>query len=184
MLVVDRLYQVCRYPEAPKLDSYSARISWNPIRELSFQVSWGHLKSPEQLEPDKNEDRFTVSAIYTQPFGNDNIWSTMVAWGRKMMKPGDTLDGFILETAAIFQKKYTLFARAERVQENELLDLEPASIFTVNKLTVGGIYDFVRTDRAKFGIGGLMSFYGVPDGLKSVYGDPTSAMAFVRLKIE
>ena len=170
--------------EAPKLDSYSARISWNPIRELSFQVSWGHLKSPEQIEPDKNEDRFTVSAIYTQPFGKDNIWSTMVAWGRKMMKPGDTLDGFILETAAIFQKKYTVFARAERVQENELLDLEPAPIFTVNKLTVGGIYDFVRTDHAKFGIGGLVSFYGVPDGLKSVYGDPTSAMAFVRLKIE
>jgi hypothetical protein len=27
--------------EAPKLDSYSARISWNPIHELSFQVSWG-----------------------------------------------------------------------------------------------------------------------------------------------
>jgi hypothetical protein len=24
----------------------------------------------------------------------------------------------------------------------------------------------------------------VPDGLKPVYGDPTSAMAFVRLKIE
>jgi hypothetical protein len=170
--------------EAPKLDSYSGRISWNPIRELSFQVSWGHLKSPEQLEPDKNEDRFTVSAIYTQPFGNDNIWSTMIAWGRKMMKPGDTLDGFILETAAIFQKKYTLFARAERVQENELLDLEPAPIFTVNKLTVGGIYDFFRTDHAKFGIGGLVSFYGVPDGLKPVYGDPTSAMAFLRLKIE
>ena len=153
--------------EAPKLDSYSARISWNPIRELSFQVSWGHLKSPEGLDPDKNEDRFTVSAIYTQPFGNDNIWSTTLAWGRKMMKPGDTLDGFILETAAIFQKKYTLFARAERVQENELLDLEPAPVFTVNKLTVGGIYDFFRTDHAKFGVGGLVSFYGVPDGLKS-----------------
>ena len=170
--------------EAPKLDSYSARISWNPIRELSFQVSWGHLKSPEGLDPDKNEDRFTMSAIYTQPFGNDNIWSTTVAWGRKMNKPGDTLDGFILETAAIFQKKYTLFARAERVQENELLDLEPAPIFTVNKLTAGAIYDFFRTDHAKFGVGGLVSFYGVPDGLKPVYGDPTSAMGFVRLKIE
>ncbi len=70
------------------------------------------------------------------------------------------------------------------MQENELLDLEPAPIFTVNKLTVGGIYDFFRTDHAKFGIGGLVSFYGVPDGLKSVYGDPTSAMGFVRLKIE
>ena len=170
--------------EAPKLDSYSARVSWNPIRELSLQVSWGHLNSPEQLEPDRDEDRFTVSAIYTQPFGKDNIWSTTVAWGRKMLKPGDTLDGFILETAAIFQKQYTLFARAERVQENELLDLAPAPIFTVNKLTVGGIYDFYRTDHAKFGIGGLVSFYGVPDGLKPFYGDPTSAMAFVRLKVE
>ena len=48
----------------------------------------------------------------------------------------------------------------------------------------GGIYDFFRTDHAKFGVGGLVSFYGVPDGLKPVYGDPTSAMAFVRLKIE
>jgi hypothetical protein len=68
-------------------------------------VSWGHLKSPEGLEPDKNEDRFTVSAIYTQPFGKDNIWSTTAAWGRKMMKPGDTLDGFLLETAANLPKE-------------------------------------------------------------------------------
>ena len=32
--------------EAPKLDSFSARLSWNPIRELSMQVSWGRLDSP------------------------------------------------------------------------------------------------------------------------------------------
>jgi hypothetical protein len=170
--------------EAPKLDSYSGRVSWNPIQPLSLQVSWGHLHSPEQLDPDKNEDRLTVSATYTQPFGKDNVWSTTAAWGRKMLKPGDTLDGFILETEAIFQKTYTVFARAERVQENELLDLTPAPIFTVNKVSVGGIYDFYRTDHAKFGIGGLVSFYGLPSELRASYGDPTSAMAFVRLKIE
>jgi len=170
--------------EAPKLDSYSFRISWNPIRELSFQASWGHLHSPEGLEPDRNEDRFTVSAIYTQPFGKDNIWSTTAAWGRKMQKPGDTLDGFILETAAIFQKTYTVFARAERVQENELVHLPSVPVYTVNKLSVGGIYDFYHTKNAKFGVGGLVSFYGLPADLKPFYGDPTSAMAFVRLKIE
>ena len=170
--------------EAPKLDSYSGRISWNPIPELSFQASWGHLNSPEQLEPDRNEDRFTMSAIYTQPFGKDNIWSTTIAWGRKMLKPGDTLDGFLVETAAIFEKTYTVFARAERAQENELLDLSPVPIFTVNKLTVGGIYDFYRTDHAKFGVGGLVSVYGLPGDLRSVYGDPTSGMVFVRLKVE
>ncbi len=169
---------------APRLDSYSARLTWNPVRELSLQVSWGHLTSPEQLEPDVDEDRFTMSATYTLPFGKDNIWSTTAAWGRKMLKPGDTLDGFLLETTAIFQKQYTVFARAERVQQNELLHVDPAPIFTVNKLTVGGIYDFFRTKNAKFGVGGLVSFYGVPDGLKPFYGDPTSAMAFVRLKIE
>jgi hypothetical protein len=158
------------------------RISWNPIRELSLQVSYGHLHSPEQLEPDRNEDRFTMSAIYTQPFGKDNVWSTTAAWGRKIVKPGNTLDGFILETAAIFKKTYTVFARAERVQEDELV--HDAPIYTVNKVSIGGIYDFYRTDHAKFGIGGLVSFYGLPGDLKPLYGDPTSAMAFLRLKIE
>ena len=168
--------------EAPRLDSFSGRISWNPIRELSLQVSYGHLHSPEQLEPDRNEDRFTMSAIYTQPFGKDNVWSTTAAWGRKIVKPGNTLDGFILETAAIFKKTYTVFARAERVQEDELV--HDAPIYTVNKVSIGGIYDFYRTDHAKFGIGGLVSFYGLPGDLKPLYGDPTSAMAFLRLKIE
>ena len=170
--------------EAPKLDSFSGRISWNPIQELSMQVSYGRLHSPEGLEPDRNEDRFTMSATYTQPFGDDNIWSTTAAWGRKMQKPGNTLDGYILETAAIFKKTYTVFARAERVQENELVDATPSPIYTVNKVSVGGIYDFYRNGRSKFGIGGLVSAYGLPGDLKPLYGNPTSAMAFLRLKIE
>jgi hypothetical protein len=171
--------------EAPKLDSYSGRVTWNPVRELNLQVSWGHLNSPEQLAPDKNEDRVTASATYTLPFGTDNVWSTTAAWGRKMEKGGDTLDGFLFETEAVFQKTYTIFARAERVQENELLDdVTPAPVFTVNKISVGGIYDFYRTDHAKFGIGGLVSFYGLPGDLRSSYGDPTSEMVFVRFKVE
>ena len=60
--------------DAPKLDSYSARISWNPIRELSLQVSWGHLQTPEQLEPDRNEagsryPRSTRNPSARTPFG-------------------------------------------------------------------------------------------------------------------
>ena len=70
------------------------------------------------------------------------------------------------------------------VEEDELLDLTPAPVFTVNKLSVGGIYDFYRAGRAKFGVGGLVSFYGLPSGLEDVYGDPTSAMVFARIKVE
>jgi hypothetical protein len=173
--------------EAPKLDSFSARFSWNPIRELSMQVSWGRLHSPEQLTPDQDEDRVTASAIYTQPFGNDNLWSTTAAWGRKILRPGETLDGYLLETAVILKKTYTLFARAERIAETELHEDIPSlegQILMVNKLTIGGIYDFYRTEHAKFGIGALVSKYALPNALKPAYGsDPTSAMIFARLKV-
>ncbi len=36
-----------------RFDSTSARLSWNPDEHWSLQASWGFLKSPEQLEPDR-----------------------------------------------------------------------------------------------------------------------------------
>ena len=62
--------------------------------------------------------------------------------------------------------------------------LPSVPVYTVNKLSVGGIYDFYRTDHVKFGIGGLVSKYALPDVLKPLYGsDPTSGMVFLRLKV-
>jgi hypothetical protein len=49
--------------EPPRLDSFSGRLSWNPTTDLSMQVSYGRLKSPEQLSPDVNEERVTASII-------------------------------------------------------------------------------------------------------------------------
>ncbi len=178
--------------EAPTLDSYSARATWNPTRELSMQVSWGHIASPEQLAPNVNENRLTASATYTTPFttlfGNDNLWSSTFAWGRKMLQPGDKLDGFMFESAVIFKKTVTLFVRADRVKENELLEDVPVfatpPVFYVNKISVGGIYDFPIAEHLKFGIGALVSRYGIPDMAKPFYGsDPTSYMVFFRLKV-
>jgi hypothetical protein len=172
--------------ERPSLDSFAGRVSWNPTRELSMQVSYGHITSPEQLEPLLNEDRITASAIYTVPFGDGHLWSTTAAWGRKMLA-GDRLDAFLIESSAIFRTRYTLFMRAERVDENELTHDLPGlegRTFTVNKISAGGIYDFLRTDHAKFGIGGLVSRYVLPDDLKGEYGrDLTSFMVFGRLKL-
>lgn len=70
--------------------------------------------------------------------------------------------------------------RAERMAENELTAGIPGlegRVFTVNKISAGGIYDFIRTERAKFGIGGLASRYMLPGDLKTEYGrDLTSFM--------
>jgi hypothetical protein len=57
-------------------------------------------------------------------------------------------------------------------------------VFTVSKVTAGGIYDFIRTQNIKIGLGALASRYGIPVALKPEYGDPTSYMFFARLKIQ
>ena len=175
--------------ERPSLDSISTRLSWNPIADLSAQISWGYLHSPEQLEPNVNENRITASVIYDKQFGEGNNWATIFAWGRKMNRPGHTLDGFLLESSVVLQDTHTIFGRAERVNEDELLantlGLEtPEPIFTPTKFSLGYIYDFHVADHVKLGIGGLGTRYIVSKGLDTAYGsDPTSFMAFVRLKI-
>jgi hypothetical protein len=173
--------------ERPALDSFAGRVSWNPVRELSLQVSYGHLNSPEQLEPAVNENRLTASAIYTTPFGDGHLWSATAAWGRKMLSPGETLDAYLFESSMILKNNWTLFMRAEQVAENELTHHVPGleeRVFNVGKVSVGGIYDFIRTDHAKFGVGGLVSRYLLPDDLKPVYGrDLTGFMVFGRIKL-
>jgi hypothetical protein len=54
----------------------------------------------------------------------------------------------------------------------------------VHKVSAGAIYDFHLADHVKLGVGGLVSKYAIPSGLLPSYGrDPTSFMAFVRLKL-
>lgn len=142
--------------------------------------------------PTVDENRLTASLSYTKPFNAGDLWATTLAWGRKYDTPGNTLDGNLAESELIFKNGITLFTRAERVQNDELLErdemvmgpvtLQP--VYTVSKVSVGGIYDFVHTQNMKFGLGAFVSRYGIPDALKSDYGDPTSYTIFARLKIQ
>jgi hypothetical protein len=175
--------------EGPRLDSVSARLTFNPTPNWSLQTSWGYLKSPEQLTPNIDENRLTASGSYNLPFGND-VWATTFAWGRKMNHPGHTLDGFLLESEVVLHDTHTVFARAERVAEDELFDdyvSEGARlsgrVFTVEKISLGYIRDFHLDEHLKLGIGGLVSRYDYPAALDRAYGDPTSYMVFVRLKL-
>ena len=53
--------------ELRSLDSYAARLSYNPTANLSMQASFGRLASPEQLEPDVSVRRSTASVSYNAP---------------------------------------------------------------------------------------------------------------------
>jgi hypothetical protein len=178
--------------ESPKLDSESARISWNPGPNWSLQTSWGHLTSPEQLEPTVNENRLTASAIYTRSLGPAGWWSSTLAFGSKQESYGQTLNGWLAETALKPSAPWTLFARAESERNNELTSgdapepaiIVPTQAYTVSELTLGAIHDWKVSAHLKFGLGALYTFDFVPSPLSAAYGDdPRGTMVFMRLKV-
>lgn len=164
--------------ESPKLDSVAARVSWNPTENWSLQVSWADQESVEQLEPLVDETKLSASAIYTVALADEGWWSTTLAWGWKDPSEGDTTNALALETAYAPNPDWTLFARAELVENPEL----GPTTETVGKLSVGAIRDFPVAENTALGIGALYSVNFIPDALEPSYGgDPDGAMVFVRL---
>jgi hypothetical protein len=174
--------------ESPRLDSSAVRLSWNPSKTWSLQGSWAELVSPEALEPDQNERRWSASAIHTVPVGAKGLWSTTAAWGRKEGSDGVSSSGLTLETAFKPDQAWTVFGRAERLQTDELdahAGHAHGQLETVGKLSLGLIRDVRVATHAKIGLGGLYSFDFIPKGLEHAYGDtPHGAMAFLRLVID
>ncbi|MGA0545735.1 hypothetical protein ACO2Q1_10705 [Brevundimonas sp. VNH65] len=173
--------------DTPRLDSWSVRASWNPTAEWSLQASYADAQAPEQLEPDEDETKLSASAIHTRRFGADGWWSTTLAFGRKTNDHDESKDAWLLETAVKPNADWTVFARAERIETDELLPGAHGGhgdLFTVSKAAVGVIRDWWVSSSAIFGLGGLYAVNRVPEGLAAVYGgDPDGGMVFVRLKI-
>lgn len=171
--------------ETGALDSTAVRASWNPTANWSLQASWASEKSPEQLDPGVNQRKISASAIRTVPFGNLGWWSTTAAWGRRSSE-GVDLDAWVLESALKTDANWTIFGRAERVQNDELTTLagHRGPVFTVGKVSAGAIHDWALSPHVSLGLGGLYAVNFVPNGLDAAYGnDPSGAMAFVRLKL-
>jgi hypothetical protein len=169
--------------DPPKFDSTALRLSWNPDQHWSLQTSWGHLTSPEQLEPNIDENRTTASATYVTRFGEQQSIAATLAWGLKDLSDGTQLNGTMLEAEYKPAEPWTAFARAEWEQNNELVT--GSAIHDVGELTLGGIHDWKVADHFKFGVGASYTFDFVPSQLTPTYGsDPHGALLFVRLAAE
>lgn len=173
--------------ESPKLDSHSFRLSVNPTEHWALQVSHGRLHSPEQLEPEVDQDRTTASAMYDGAIGESGRWEGTFAWGRNRGRPGRVLDAFAVEAAAAIGERHTLFARAERVEKDELF-VEPddrvGEVFHVGEVTGGYRYDFWRREHLALGIGAAATLSQVPRALRDSYGDtPASGVVFLHASI-
>jgi hypothetical protein len=169
--------------ETGALDSTSVRLSWNPVRTLSFQGSWGHFTKPEQLEPGVDQKRWSASALWADEVAPGWKGAATLAWGRKAAH--DHKDDAFAAEASLKHEQWTLFGRAEMTENRELLDVEDGPSFRVGKISAGAIRDFNLAEHFSIGAGGLVAVNFVPDGLAALYGgnNPVGAMGFVRLKL-
>ena len=175
--------------ETRKFDSWSARLSYNPLPELAMQVSYGDLKSPEQLEPDVRVKRATASITYHLKTGADH-WATTLAYGRNKKSGPETKTsepGWLLESTYAIRDKHTIFARAEQVDNSELFaeghPLHGESV-RLRKLSLGYVYDFARTGPVAWGIGGVVGFLDGPSRIEPSYGSsPRSYMLFLQSRL-
>ena len=173
--------------DRPRFDSYSGRISWNPIANLALQMSHGYLHSPEALDPNTNQHRTTASAIYNQPLGPDSNWSTSFVWGQDRNTGERATQAFLVETN--YQRgRDTIYARWERVEKSghELVltgnDID--RIFPVSGYTIGYVRDLTHGSGIDVGLGGQFTLNDMPDRLERYYGNdlPYGFQVFLRIR--
>jgi hypothetical protein len=173
--------------DSPKLNSFSGRFSFNPTRELSFQISHGYLKYPERSEPDlKVARRTTASAIYNKMFSNDRNWANTFAWGRNSSDEGNG-NSFLFESNYEFDNN-AIFGRLEQVQKNAhelvLEEPHPAGNLWLGAYSIGYLREVVKDKGIDVGVGGMATFNTNPSSISNFYGGTTHAgwQFFVRLR--
>lgn len=171
------------------LESYSVRAAYAPTENFVIQVSRGHIKSPESLEPGDVE-RTTFSAAHRRQWSDGSLQS-LIGWGINNEEHGKT-NAFRAESILNFHDKNYLFGRYEWVEKHDLAgpnvngvgagDIPEETTFPIRSFSVGAMRDIVKTDDYRFGIGADLTFYKIPGQLKPVYGsDPISGRIALRL---
>jgi len=155
-------------------DSYAVRLSLNPTEALSMQVSGGHLKSPEQLEPDIWINRVTASVTHDVAIGTEGNVATTFVFGENWPEHSPATPSFLLESNLELDRHHTPFARIEWVQKlgsdlvlPESLDNEKFGIFSA---TLGYVYDFDPLWSVVPGIGGSFEYDLFDHDLQPFYG--------------
>ena len=174
--------------EQGRLDSWSGRLTVRPTRELSFQVSSGHLENPESVEPG-NQTRSTASATYQKGTPRGFLAVTLVA-GRNQTDAGPEW-GNLLEATWKFADQNFLYGRLESV-DRDLYELvhkrqrpadTPPQRTRVQAATLGFVRDVSWLREVETGIGGDVTLYRFTSRLDPVYGSrPVSVHGFVRIR--
>ena len=98
-------------------DSFSVRLSANPTRRVSAQVSFGRLASPEGLEPGVSVTRLTASVMHGLPLGSGGHWATTAILGRNLEGEHERSSAALLESSLDLDGRNVVFGRVEYVEK-------------------------------------------------------------------
>ena len=172
-----------------KLDSFSARLSLNPTRDLSTQVSWARLDSPEQLQSSVSVQRYTASAMWNHRLDDDTTdVAVTAAVGRNNPSMGPSTNAGLVEASFMLNDTHTLFTRAELLNKTgEELVLGPAlaaNTYAIAGFSAGYVYDFDALGPIVPGLGVIATVDVIGRALEPIYDTrtPVGGMVFVRLR--
>jgi hypothetical protein len=170
------------------LDSYSARLFYNPNVRWSFSASGGHLASPEVLNPDESLWRYGASVMNTRPFGAHGEWSSSLVYGANAVSGESLSSSALIESDLDLDGVNTIFGRAELVQKSAhdivVADLSAERRYDLGELTLGYSREIVQARGMTLGASALGTLNFVPSSLESVYGSrtPRGFSLFLRLR--
>ncbi len=157
------------------IDSWALRVTADPTKNWTAQISTGHLHDPERLEPG-NVQRTTMSVAYTVP-----NWSSSLIFGHNDKQHGASTNAWTAETLYQLMEKNWLTARLEIVDKDELFDT--GAVYRIRALTLGYTRDVYADSYVIGGVGGNVTFYGVPSAIQPEYGSsPHSFYLYVRVR--
>lgn len=145
-----------------KIATTSRQASWiraqwpaNPTANWSFQASWADITSPEAPEPDEDEERWSVSGIKAAAAPQFGLVVSDDGIRQRERSDGVSLDAWLAEAAWHPNDNWTLFARGEAIETDELGAVHHGPVEDVSRLSVGAIRDWRINEHAVFGVGAL-----------------------------
>lgn len=172
--------------DKPRFDSYSYRLTINPYKTLSMQVSRAFINSPEELQPEEDIVRTTASVTHVLPMTGENhfLTSTFV-WGYNDSGPDHKENSFTLESNLQLDR-FALYGKYENIDKSAdelLLDqFSDHQKFNISAVTLGVNYTIVRQLKTNLAIGAQGSIFMADTSLDPIYGNnPMSAEVYMRI---
>jgi len=178
--------------DSGKIDSWATRLTVQPGKNWSGQVSYARITSLEALFPAEDQARLTASVMYNRPI-HDGNWATTVLWGRtRSIQDNSIFNSYLLESTLRFRKRNSTWTRIENVdRSNELVigestlppNFQEKPIGRVQAFTFGYDRDIAIVSHLASALGVQFTTYGVPGTVQSIYGaHPFGFVVFARFR--